>query len=125
MASANPARIPEEPHDVSRPLPHHKVNYIAVFVTLVVLTLATVSVAMLNIHNELVKILLALFIASVKAAAVCIYFMHLKFEGKLIYFILIVPLLLCVLIICALIPDIVRGPAFNDIGGMFLKMLGK
>jgi hypothetical protein len=34
------------------------------------------------------------------------FFMHLKFEGKLIYLIFIVPLTLCVLVIVALIPDV-------------------
>ena len=35
------------------------------------------------------------------------FFMHLKFEGKLIYMIFVVPLGLCVLLIVALLPDIV------------------
>ena len=39
-------------------------------------------------------------------ALVAMFFMHLKFEGKLIYMMVIVPLILCVLIIFALIPDI-------------------
>ena len=104
---------PEEPHGVSVPLPHHHVNYFAVFVTLVVLTIVTVAATFIHTENELVKVLIALLIASIKATAVAMYFMHLKFEGKLIYLIMIVPLCLCVLLIFALIPDVMHGPLFN------------
>ena len=105
----------EEAHGHTEALPHHKVPYFLVFGTLVVLTIVTVAVAFLDIHNELVKVLLALTIASIKATAVALFFMHLKFEGKLIYLILIVPLLLCVLLCCALIPDIVHSTPFNPL----------
>ncbi len=99
----------EEPHAVSVPMPHHKVNYIGIFILLCVLTVVTVAVAFVHIERELIKVLVALTIASVKAAFVALYFMHLKFEGKLIYLILFVPLLLAVILIFALIPDITRG----------------
>jgi len=65
--------------------------------------------------NEVVNLLLALLVASIKATLVAMFFMHLKFEGKLIYLILIVPLLLCILLVCALIPDIVHGTPFNPV----------
>ena len=97
---------PEEPHGVTEPTPHHHVNYYAIFATLVVLTIVTVAVAFVHIESELVKVLVALLIASVKASCVAFFFMHLKFEGKLIYMIFIVPLLLCVLLTVALIPDV-------------------
>ena len=105
----------EEPHGHTEALPHHKVPYFLIFGVLVVLTIVTVAVAFLDIHNEIVKVLLALTIASIKASAVALFFMHLKFEGKLIYLILIVPLLLCILLVCALIPDIVHGTPFNPV----------
>ncbi len=103
----------EEAHGVTTPTPHHHVNYIAIFLSLVVLTAVTVGVYFLHPTSEVVKILLALLIASVKAILVAYFFMHLKFEGKLIYAIFIVPLLLCVLLVVALIPDVLRGPLFN------------
>jgi cytochrome c oxidase subunit 4 len=105
---------PEEPHGVTVPTPHHHVNYLAIFAALVVLTIITVGVYFLHPSSELVKILLALLIASVKAILVAYFFMHLKFEGKLIYTIFIVPLILCVLLVVALIPDILRGPVFDN-----------
>ena len=106
---------PEEPHGQTVPTPHHHVNYFAIFGTLVVLTIVTVAVAFVHVENELIKVLIALAIASVKAGCVALFFMHLKFEGKLIYLILIVPLLLCILLVCALIPDIVHGTPFNPV----------
>lgn len=105
---------PEEAHGVTVATPHHHVNYIAIFLALVVLTAITVGVYFLHPTSDLVKILLALLIASVKAILVAYFFMHLKFEGKLIYTIFIVPLLLCVLLVVALIPDVLRGPLFNN-----------
>jgi len=107
---------PEEPHGVTVPMPHHHVNYIVCFLTLVGLTVATVLAYYVfrTSESELLKILVALAIASVKAAVVAMFFMHLKFEGKLIYTIAIVPLILCVLLVVALIPDVLRGPLFNN-----------
>ena len=102
-----------EATDHSAPTPHHHVPYYLVFGALVVLTIITVAVAFVDIKSEIAKVLLALAIASVKASAVAFFFMHLKFEGKLIYLILIVPLLLCVLLVVALIPDIVYGAPFD------------
>jgi cytochrome c oxidase subunit 4 len=108
---------PEEAHGTTVPLPHHAVPYYVIFGTLVVLTIVTVSayfvMMRLGVHNELVRVLIALLIASIKAILVAMFFMHLKFEGKLIYTIFIVPLILCVLLVCALIPDILRGQLFN------------
>ena len=74
---------PEEPHGHSTPMPHHKVNYFAVFATLVVLTIVTVAATFIHTDKELVKILIALLIASIKATAVAMYFMHLKFERRI------------------------------------------
>ena len=104
--SATRMHEPEEPHGVSAPTPHHHVNYLYIFFALVLLTIATVLVAFHRFHNEVDNLLLALLIASIKATLVAMFFMHLKFEGKLIYFILIVPLTFTVVLICALIPDI-------------------
>ncbi len=107
---------PEETHGVTVLAPHHHVNYIACFLTLVGLTILTVLAYYVfrSSESELVKVLVALLIASVKASVVAYFFMHLKFEGKLIYTIFIVPLVLCVLLVVALIPDVLRGPLFNN-----------
>ena len=108
------SRMPEPAHGHTDAAPHHKVNYFAIFLLLVALTVITVAVAFLDIKSELAKVLLALAIASVKASAVVLYFMHMKFEGKLIYLILAVPLGLCVLLVIALLPDVTFSPIFLD-----------
>lgn len=112
----------DEPHGHSEPPPHHAVNYFNVFVLLVVLTVVTVgayfTLMAMGVHNELVRVIVALSIAAVKAAFVATFFMHLKFEGKLIYLIAIVPLILTVLLVVALIPDIVHSPSFNELPPM-------
>lgn len=99
---------PEEPHGVSEPMPHHEIPYGRIFWALVVLTVITVAIGIyLRFENELVNVLLALAVASVKGLLVAMYFMHLKFEGRLIYLIFFAPLSLCVLLVVALLPDIV------------------
>lgn len=92
---------------------------------LVALTAITVMVSSLHYRSELVNVLLALVIASIKAICVARYFMHLKFEGKLIHAILIVPLFLAVVLAVALIPDIGLGRTtdFNDSVGWFERMI--
>ena len=106
---------PEEPHGHSEAMPHHKVPYYTIFGILVVLTVLTVLVAMHRFEKEWMNLLAAMLVASVKASCVALYFMHLKFEGKLIYLILIVPLMLCILLVVALIPDIARAVPFNEL----------
>jgi cytochrome c oxidase subunit 4 len=115
MTDAPAHRMPEPAHGHAEPTPHHKVNYVAVFTTLVVLTVLTVVVAFVNVKSEFAKVMLALAIASVKASAVVLYFMHVKFEGKLIYLILIVPLTFCVVLVLSLLPDVSFAPIFHDV----------
>ena len=115
MDQAIEHHVPSESRDVPRETPHHSVNYAVIFVTLIALTVVTVAVAAFRFSNELVNVLLALLIASVKAMFVAFYFMHLKFEGKLIYLILFVPVVLCICLMAALIPDIVHSTLFNGI----------
>src|SRR3954449_200973 len=105
----------EEPHAVSVPLPHHKVNYVGIFVLLCLLTIVTVAVAFVHVEREIIKVLIALTIASIKGAAVALFFMHLKFEGKLIFLILLVPVFLSIVLVISLIPDIVHSPLFNGL----------
>src|SRR3954470_22701332 len=117
--NALPSRTiePDEPHGHSAAMPHHKVNYFAIFLLLVVLTAVTVIVAFVHLQSEIVKVLIALTIASIKASFVALYFMHLKFEGKLIYLILLLPVFLCLVLVIALIPDVVHAHLFVDFTG--------
>ena len=124
---------PEEPHGTTVPTPHHHVNYYLIFTVLVVLTILTVLVAFHRFQSEAINLLLALVIASAKALCVALFFMHLKFEGKLIYTIFIVPLLLCVLLTVALIPDVLLNhpgdhtsslKTFNDASHLYMGAVG-
>ena len=94
-------------------VPHHHVNYYLIFGILVVLTVVTVAVAFIHFDSEWITVAIALAIASVKAFFVAWFFMHLKFEGKLIFLVVAAPLTLTVILVCALIPDIVM-PGLND-----------
>ena len=105
------------PHGQTDRPAHHKINYLLIFYALIVLTVITVVIATQRFENEWMNIGLALLVASIKALLVARYFMHLKFEGRLIRATLIFPLFLCVVMIAALIPDIGKGRSnsFNDV----------
>jgi cytochrome c oxidase subunit IV len=102
------------PRGHSEPAPHHHVNYLLIFVCLIVLTVATVAVAFKRFDDHWINLLIALAVASLKALLVARYFMHLKFEGKLIKLTLVFPILLCVIMVAALIPDIVVEPTGKE-----------
>ena len=84
----------------------HSVNYFAIFVALVVLTVLTLAVSMKRFNSEFVNIMLAMIVATIKASLVAIYFMHLKFEGKMIYAVLALPLILCSILVIGIVPDV-------------------
>jgi cytochrome c oxidase subunit 4 len=102
--ASRPPQSPE-PRAISHAQPHHHVHYFLIFFALVALTILTVLVSKPDYHNELVNVSLALLIAFTKGGFVARYFMHLKFEGKLIYLILVVPLILTVILVTSLVPD--------------------
>jgi cytochrome c oxidase subunit IV len=62
--------------------------YIAVFASLLVLTIATVAASSLVVSIE-VGVLIALVIASIKGSLVASFFMHLSAERKIIYMVLL------------------------------------
>ncbi len=65
----------------------HAVNvrgYLSVFATLLVLTVVTVAVASLDL-TEGMTVLVAVAIATFKAALVAMFFMHLKGEKPMVY----------------------------------------
>jgi len=115
------------PHGAAGPdTLYHPVNYLRIFYILVALTILTVVASLWHAPNELIKVVIAIAIATAKAFCVVRFFMHLKFEGKLIYGILIGPLTLAIVLTIALIPDIALGrhTAFNDMVGFFEALVG-
>jgi len=70
---------------------HHVVSYagnITVWVVLLIMTWLTITVAYLDFGNLAVAI--ALLIATVKAGIVLAYYMHLRFDSKLLTILLLV-----------------------------------
>jgi cytochrome c oxidase subunit 4 len=59
---------------------HKKPNYYLVWLYLLILTVAEVTVAFVSNLPETVMIIALLFLAVWKAALVAMYYMHLKFE---------------------------------------------
>jgi cytochrome c oxidase subunit 4 len=118
---------PHVPHGLPAVESFHVVNYVRIFYILVALTALTVAASFWRAPNELVNVGIALAIATIKATFVVRFFMHLKFEGKLVYTILFAPLTLAIVLIVALIPDIALGrhTAFNDMVGMFEALVGQ
>ena len=83
---------------------HKQPNYIGVFWWLLALTILEIGAIYLPIARLLIGILLV-GLALSKASLVAMYFMHLKFEARTLGLIAFVPLVLCVLLVFALLPD--------------------
>lgn len=89
-------------------------NYIAIFWWLLALTILEVAVIFTPLARVLIVILLVGMALS-KACLVAMYFMHLKFERTALGLIAVTPLLLCVLLVFALLPDL-SGPPHQTVG---------
>ncbi len=81
-------------------------NYVAVWVWLVVLMIAGVLASHLPLAKSAVVFLIFL-IAAVKASLVAMNYMHLKFEGILIWTMAAVPVVLVIGLTLLLFPDFV------------------
>ena len=73
--------------------------YVAVWAGLIVLTGVTLGVSYLDLQN--VGIQTALLIATVKASLVLLYFMHLRYEGRM-YFVMLLIVLVTYVVFLAL-----------------------
>ena len=80
--------------------------YAGIFMWLIVFTGVTVGLSLWKI-GPWYNISIGIVIASVKATIVALFFMHLKYETKLIFTIVIIPLILLVILMFALMPDVV------------------
>jgi cytochrome c oxidase subunit 4 len=88
---------------------HKQPNYIAIFWWLLALTILEVGVIFMPLAKVLIAILLVGLAVS-KASLVAMYFMHLKFERTTLGLIAVTPLVLCVLLVFALLPDHTATP---------------
>jgi cytochrome c oxidase subunit IV len=80
-----------EAHAVAHDAPHP--NYMAIFWWLLGLTIAEVLVTYAGL-SEAMLIVILLVMAFVKAALVALYFMHLKYDNKILMIIAVVPVIL-------------------------------
>jgi caa(3)-type oxidase subunit IV len=83
---------------------HKEPNYIAVFIALLILTLAEVGVFYLRLP-KLIMVVCLVSMALVKAGLVAAYFMHLALEKRVLALIVVSPLILSGIIIIGLTPD--------------------
>ena len=86
--------------------------YLIIFGTLLVLTTISV-VATEGLSSGLGATIIVMSVATVKATLVAMFFMHLKFEGRWKYVLIIPPLIMMILLLLALCPDIARWGAYD------------
>ena len=85
---------------------HEEPNYIRIFIWLTVLTVIEVAVVYLPVSKLIIATAL-IGLAVSKAALVAIYFMHLKFEKQILWWIAMIPAILCVFLVLMLLPELV------------------
>jgi cytochrome c oxidase subunit 4 len=78
-------------------------TYIVVWGALIVLTAATVAVS--YVHLGMMNVFVALLIASAKASLVALFFMHLRYENRLVWGFALAPLFFLVLIVVGTLSD--------------------
>ena len=77
--------------------------YLVVWGALVVLTAVTVAVS--YVHLGLMNVVVALLVASVKASLVALFFMHLRYENRLVWGFALTPVFFLILIIAGTLTD--------------------
>lgn len=87
------------------------------FAALIVLTIVTVKVAKIDFGSVAINITIAMFIASIKGLLVALYFMHLKWEEKLIVFFAALSIPFLVLMVSTMVWDVARKTAEKVYGG--------
>jgi cytochrome c oxidase subunit 4 len=88
--------------------------YLKVFFALAVFTAIEYFYAHIFKDAFVVLVLGLLFWAVIKASMVGWYFMHLKFEGNWVYFMLVPAGILAMIMTCALIPDVAMQPVTEE-----------
>lgn len=82
--------------------------YLGVFFALMVGTFLTITAAGIDMGRP-TNIAVGLAIAVTKATLVALFFMHLKFETKLIFGVALFPVALFLILVFALMPDVAFG----------------
>jgi len=92
----------EHAHSETRHITSYK-TYFIVWILLMILTVITVYVSYLDFGT--LNIVIAMVVASIKAVAVALFFMHLKFEDSITWLFALFPLVLLFLLIGMTILD--------------------
>ncbi len=77
--------------------------YAVVWIALLALTATTVAVSYVNLG--MMNVVVALLIASVKAALVALFVMHLKYENRVVWAFALTPIYFLILIIAGTLSD--------------------
>ncbi len=85
--------------------------YVAVGVALYILTVITVWAAGIDL-GKILNTIIALSIASFKASLVALFFMHLKYESKLLWFMILLPLFLLLILLALPILDVITRAGY-------------
>lgn len=106
MSSANENLTYEQHQEVES----HDSTYIRVFLALLVFTILEYVYAMLTQSHFLALVLGLVALAVTKAVLVALFFMHLKFEGRWVYLLLLPAGALATALVLALVPDVSMPP---------------
>lgn len=93
----------------------HVRTYIRVFISLAILTAIEYFYAFIFKDAFLSLVLGLMTWALIKAALVGLYFMHVKYEGRWVYFMLIPAGFLATVLVCALLPDMALQPSNEEL----------
>jgi cytochrome c oxidase subunit 4 len=97
MADKNESRhLPGDPEE------HHIVSYkfnFGIWVGLILLTVMTVLVSVMGINLVAFSVVTALLIATAKTVVVANYFMHLKYDSKILKILLIITMMIFIVFI--------------------------
>lgn len=113
MSRANESLTYDQHQDVESHVP----TYMRVFLVLLVFTILEYLYAMLTQSHFFALVLGLMALALTKAALVGLYFMHLKFEGRWVYAMLVPACVLAIGMVLALYPDIGTQPQSLPMGG--------
>ena len=102
-------------HDQEMAVESHTSQYIKIFLVLTVFTICEYLYASIFAnHTFLVLVLGLMTMAIIKATLVGLYFMHLKFEGKWVYAMLVPAGILALILTFALFPDVAMQPITEE-----------
>jgi cytochrome c oxidase subunit 4 len=85
--------------------------YVAVAVALYILTVITVWAAWIDL-GKILNTIIALSIASFKASLVALFFMHLKYESKLLWLMILIPIIILLILLALPIVDVITRAGY-------------